>query len=722
MAIEETTTPPADATAPQAPGEQMDPAAAGLWLNRIKASEQVVTDLKEKWQENVRAYMGRVLKDRPKDHTVTVPLEFSYVELKKAQLAFQVPEVHLKPKKPGLEAALPIFQAAVNHELGADNANVITTIDECLTDTLLCSISGSKIGYTADIRTREVPEMEPVIDPMTGGPQLDPQTQQPAMQPKMTPQTTPDGFIQFDEMSGQPVMVPAMRTEEYVAHECYYWNRFPAEYLLLPVDFESSDFDKASWLGMKFRMDRTVAIKTFKLPPDFRGTVTRPRETLSSEEGPSRETTSLEQVEGYEIWYQTEVFEPEKQALSGHYTKIVFIEGHNQPVEWQPSPYQWVGEDGKLKGMEGNPIHPLTLRFLPGSAYPISDVGISRPISEELSIGRSQMIRFRDKAMPLRWVNREGLDAETKTKIERGDVMSTIPVDGDGNTLIGVAALPQFPRENFDFDQICRKDYELAWSMGRNQAGVVEDEGKTATEVRTAQGAADVRLDKERTRVLTWFTKGASKFASLLQQFKDDPGYAEISGPDGVKQLQAWNRQQVQGEFAFTAKPDSALRIDMDVERRQRLALYNLLGKDPNVNRVEILKSLVTMHNLDPAKIVVETKPEEPKPEPPKLSVAIRGDDMNPLSPQFPIMLALLAQGGVQIPPEAVQNAMMLAQLVQASQMMAAPAPGPGQASPGRPNGAPRAALSPSPEHPGAVPQAEPLNKHALRDSVGKLN
>lgn len=707
---------------PEAAGPEMDEATAGQWLNRIKASEQVVTDLKQEWQENVRAYMNRRLKDRPKEHTANVPLEFSYVELKKAQLAFQVPEVHLKPKLPGLEGALPVYQAAVNHELGPENANVIVTIDECLTDTLLCCIGFSKIGYSADIRQRQVPVMEPVLDPMTDGPQMDPQTQQPAMQPKMTPVTTPDGFIQFDPATGQPAMQPAMRTEDYVAHEEYFWDRFPAENGLLPADFEVSDFDKASWLGMKFRLDRNLAIKQFKLPPDFKGTVTQPRETLSSEEGPTRHTTSLEQVEGYEIWYKTAVFEPDSDALPEQYSKIVFIEGHNQPVEHMRSPYQWIGEDGKLKGMEGNPIHPLTLRFLPGSGYPMGDVTISRPISEELNTGRTQMLRFRDLAMPMRWVNREGLDLETKEKIERGTTMSTIPVDGDGKALIGVVALPQFPRENFEFDDRARGDYELAWSMGRNQAGVTEDEGKTATEVRVAQGAADVRLDKERTRVLNWFTRGAAKFGSLLQQFKDDAGFAEIAGPDGVKQLQAWNRQQIQGEFAFTAKPDSALRIDQDVERRQRLALYNLLGRDPNVNRVEILKSVVAMHNLDPGKIVVESKPEEPKPEPPKLSVAIRGDDMNPLSPQFPIMLALLAQGGVQIPPEAVQNAMMLAQLVQAQMPMAAPAPGPGQTSPGRPNGASRAALQPSPEHPGSVPQAEPLNKHSLRDTVGKLN
>src|SRR5689334_11640394 len=111
-------TPPAmpPPAAPAAPVQATPAAATGLtlteeqiaqWKQRLDASKRVLDDRREKsWKKNVTAYMGRVLDKLPKDHTVNVPLEFAFVESKKAQLAFQVPEVHLAPQLPGLEAAV----------------------------------------------------------------------------------------------------------------------------------------------------------------------------------------------------------------------------------------------------------------------------------------------------------------------------------------------------------------------------------------------------------------------------------------------------------------------------------------------------------------------------------------------------------------------------------------------------------------------------------------
>jgi hypothetical protein len=342
--------------------------------------------------------------------------------------------------------------------------------------------------------------------------------------------------------------------------------------------------------------------------------------------------------------------------------------------------------------MEGFPIHPLTLRFLPGSAYPVSDVGIARPISEEISLGRTQMIQFRDRALPQRWFDRTNLTPEIVAKLERGELMGNIGVDGNGKELIGVIALPMFPRDNFEFNEIGNKDLRDTWAI---RPATVETEGRTATEVRDASAVSDVRLDKERTKFLRWFTTGAAKFASLLQQFKDDAAYVEIVGPDGQKALQAWDRKAVQGEFVFTAKPDSALRLDADVERRQAANLYNLIGRDPNVRRTELLKALLTKHNLDPEKIVVETPPAEPKPEPPKISLALKGEDL--MNPQ---VLGILAQLGIEIMPPI-------------DPMTGQPVPKPPQAP--AQAGAPGAAQPVQQPHPGAVPTAEAINRHQMR-------
>jgi hypothetical protein len=673
----------------------------GEWMNRIKASESVVDQLKVGWQKNVRAYMGKVLDVVPRDHAVNVPLEYSYVEQKKSQLVFQVPEVHLKPKNPASAGAVPTFQAAVNHELGAENADAPTLIDEMATDVLLCGIAASKIGYVAEIRTRKVPVMAPP-DPLTGVPPTDPETGQPMQAQK--PITTPDGMLQFGP-DGKPVTEPAFKDEQYVAHEEYFWNEFPTEDLLLPVDFVGSNFDRSAWLGMKFRMDFSQAKKELKLPDDFAATIQTPRETLSSDERPARDGGNLKEVEGYEIWLKAAVFAPEDNPLPKQLKRLVIIKGHNTPVLYENSPYQWIGDgqegrpnDGKLHGMEGFPIHPLTLRFLPGSAYPVSDVGIARPLSEEISLGRTQMVQFRDRALPMQWFDRTQLTPEIVAKLERGEIMARIGLDGPGTDKIGVIALPMFPRDNYQFNEIGEKDLRDTWAI---RPATVETEGRTATEVRDATAVSDVRLDKERTRFLRWFTTGAAKFASLLQQFKDDAAFVEIVGPDGQKALQAWDRKAIQGEFVFTAKPDSALRLDADVERRQAANLYNLIGRDPNVRRTELLKALLTKHNMDPEKIVVETPPVEPKPEPPKISLALKGEDL--MNPQ---VLGILAQLGIEIMPPI-------------DPMTGQPVPKPPQPSQA---GAPGSAPPVQAPHPGAVPQAEQINKHQMRGGAPTVN
>lgn len=684
----------------EAPDSRRDEELVGEWMNRIKASEDVVERRVVVWKKNVRAYMNESLDAEPEDHVVKVPLEYSYVEQKKSQLVFQVPEVHLKPKNPTSAPAVPVFQAAVNHELGEENADAPTLIDEVATDVLLCGIAASKIGYVADIRMRKVPVMEPAPpDPMTRQPPIDPETQQPQMVQAQRPVTSPDGMMQFGP-DGQPVTEPAFKDEPYVADESYFWEEFPTEDLLLPVDFVGSRFDRAAWLGMKFEMDFAQAKKAYGLSDDFAATIQTPRETLSTDRQ-SREGGALKQVEGYEIWYKAAVFAPDEDPLPKQIKQLVLIKGHNTPVKHENSPYQWLGDgeegrpnDGKLHGMEGYPIHPLTLRFLPGSGYPVSDVGIARPISEEISWGRTQMVQFRNRAMPMRWYNREILTKETLAKLEKGEMMSNIGIDGNGNEQIGIVALQQFPRDNYQFNEIGEKDLRDTWAI---RPATVETEGRTATEVRDATAVSDVRLDKERTKFLRWFTSGAAKFASLLQQFKDDAAYVEIVGADGQKALQAWDRKAVQGEFVFTAKPDSALRLDADVERRQAANLYNLIGRDPNVRRTELLKALLTKHGLDPDKIVVETPPAEPKPEPPKISLALKGEDL--VNPQ---VLGILAQLGIEIMPQTDPMTGQPVPKPQAPQQAGAP-------------GAPGAAQPMQQPHPGAVPQAEPINKHQMR-------
>lgn len=642
----------------------MDEKTFGQWKLRIAASKDVAKQKRDEWKKYVRAYMARYLGVEPTEHTVCVPLEYAYVQFKAAALAFQVPEVHLKPKNPQSAPAVPVFQAGLNHELGPENADVKACLDQCLIDALTCGIAASVIGYTPHIRTRQVPVLQDQIDPMTG-------------QPTRVPV--------IDPMTGQP----QTQDEEFIAAEEYFWDQLPPEDLLMPAEFVGVKFDRAGFLARRFDTPFDQAAEQWGVTEDTVTIITEPPETLSSDTQPSRDTASSKRVRGYEIWYHANVYDVASGALPGQLRKLVILDGFDDgPVEHKDSPYQWIGQDGKLKGMEGSPIHILTLRFLPGAAYPMSDVEMGLPMSQEISTFRTQMMQRRDREIPFRAYNRERMDPETLEKVKTGKIGDNIGCDGPPNEIFGVIGAPTRNRESFEAGDVTKKDFDQTWAMGN--VGVVEPEARTATEVNKASGATEVRLDNERTWVLRWLVKGASKFAALLQRFMDEQRFVEIAGPDGLPALQAWNRESVQGEFVFSARPDSALRLDADVARRQALNLYNQLGKDPNVRRTELLRSVLTTYGLDHSKIVVETPPpQEPKPEPPKISFAFKGEDLG--NPQ---VLGILAQFGVEVMPP-----------IDPVTGQPVPKPQPPQ-QPGAQQQQP---------HPGAMPRMEPINQHALR-------
>jgi hypothetical protein len=342
-------------------------------------------------------------------------------------------------------------------------------------------------------------------------------------------------------------------------------------------------------------------------------------------------------------------------------------------------------------------------------------VQAGRPASEEVSLGRSQMVNFRERVMPVTGIDRNRASPEIQQKLLANadfKIGAVIGTDGPPAEIITPISVAQFPRDNFKFDEVARGDFELAWSMGARQAGQdVPGEPITAEEVRSSQAATDTRLAREQTRVLKWWTKYAEKFGALLQMFKDDPGYAEIIGDDGVKALQPWNRKggdgiaSIAGDFLYSARPDSALRLDAAADRAQKTQLYTQLGNDPNVNRVELLKAVLLSYSLDPEKIVVEQLPEK-GPEPPRISWSFKGEDLQVVDPKtgqpntaFPLVLSIAQQGGIQIPPEAIQNAMMIAQQLMQSAAALGPQP----------------VMSPGPQtaHPGATTPIQPLDKHA---------
>lgn len=641
--------------------------ARAQWQERIEAGEKYIERHTKTWKERQAAYAGQPLRDVPSVPAAIINKDLPRTKQKSAQLFYQLPEIHAKPKRPEFRMAAPVHAAVINHKLSYE-IKAHYMVDEVLTDVVAVSgIGVSKVGYEAVTSDVDVP----VVDP-----------------------------YQAAELQAQGFEVPTEKVPVPI-YESYFWKRISPAKLLLPPEFVGTDFDEASWIGFKFRMTADAVKRTYRkdVPGEIEDESTVTDLALRSEEKVEKE------VECVEIWYKASLFDPkEKHPLKQR--RMVFVGDETTPVVHEDSPYQQFDEQGRfLTGMKRYPIRVLTLTTIPDEAIPPADTQIAAPLVGELQEGRTQMIRQRRLSQPLRWINVAAVEAETAEKVLNGEIQDVIPLNAPGDTALGEVARANYPRENFEFNRIVEQDLDEVWSLGSNQMGNDSPGEMSATESQIIQGNANVRLDYERAKVMRWFLQGAECLGDLIQLFADDQDYVEIVGPDRARQLVAWNRRTIAGEFVYSARTNSQLRLDVAQERLDTRNAYQLLANDPYVNRQKLVEKIAETHDLDATEFLVQPPPKQP--EPPNVSFRFSGDDLNPLNPSFPIVLQVLAAGGFQVPPEVIDQAK-----VQAAMMMA---------TGGTPN-VPTASPSPplQTEHGGPAQQAEPLSKHQLTRGDGR--
>lgn len=652
-----------------------------FWLGEVDRAERVSAGHHSTWQENLDYYTGTPLSDAPADY-VNVNVDFYETEQKSSQLFFETPELQFTPGA-GFDATLPgvvAFRKLINALIGPDYVDALTTVLDAIKDcTATAGFGPTVIGY------------------------------QPTMQPvDTTPQ--PGAILGLS----QSVPVPV--------HEAWFWDRIPSKKFLIPADFHSTEYDKAPWLGLRFRIPLREARRICDLPPEFEGTRTVDEQLLESGPSPAKDDATLAYVDGTLIWYKAYLFDDD-EIHPEIYRRHILIDGLDAYADkddpaWR-SPYQTKLPNGRLRGdsMIGNPIHVFTLRSVPDSAYVPSDAKMRRSLVKELCLFRTQMVQERDINRPKFAYDSTKFPPSAVKDIETAMTGSLIPLPADawaGATLAGFALLAQgsSPRQTYLANDYITRDIAKTSAIDSTGAGVDDGEGdETATKTAEIAKARNVRLDAERKRILRQYLKGIDKLAALALRFCTDPQrVAELIGPEAAMAYLKWRNTIVEmgdSRPKFTAKADSQIKLDAAVERKSWLNLYNFAAKDPLVNRAAILRKMFTLFGEDPMQFVANEQPEQ-KPDP-SLGYSFKGEDLNPLMPQFPIVLEVLAQCGVEISPQTIQEAQDGAQNQIATQLLMA------EMQPTTASGKP-AAAKPAP-HGGLPDKMGPLSKQSSEES-----
>lgn len=631
----------------------------------ITASERKRKELEPGWEKNVLAMQGdsdKVKVDSEFD-IVAVNKDWPRTKQKIAQLMYRVPKVQLRPRQEQFKAVVPLFQEVLNYYL-KDKVEAHHVMDEVLTDAINASGFGvSKIAYEASYIEKQIPKYDVATLAV----------ENPALAEAISAGIVPN----------PPVNVPQ------IVHEEYSWERISPKHFIWPTNFKKSNFDKAPWLGFEFRKPLSEAKRLGWVDDNFSAITTDFDEGLSdSKQSPVKGEENF--VKGWEIWYRAKLYDP-TVAHPKKLRRLVILEGVDQPVVHEDSPYQREvpAPDGstQLIGVTRFPIRVLTLTYISDRALPPSDSTISRPQVNELWRSRSQMILQRERSLPIRWYDTNRVDPDVQEQLNEGTWQGFVPMNGPADGAIGEIARAQYPRENFEFDNVANRDLDEAWMMGSAQIGARSASGTTAAEINTIQANINVRLDYERDKVLRFFCQGVEVLGQLLQLFHTNSEQIQVPGPDGQPQFVEWNNLAIAGDFVYEVEPDSSLRVDVVQDRADAVKLYQMTANDPNVNRVPLLEWVFRRHNLDPGKILVQQLPEA-KPEPPKINFSFKGEDLF-----NPIVLSILNQLGVQLDPNLVQATLLQQGVILAGKQGQSPA---------------------QTEHGGAAEQQEPLSKHQL--------
>lgn len=655
--------------------------------DQLQAAEEKITKYESRWKENVRQLTGTPLTITPTTDTIVIPLDHANVEQKKAQLYFRNPEVQLTAAA-GYEAqadAVQAFGALLNETLGPDGVDAEAMMDEMLTD-VLCPA-----GLGVTVLGMEL--AQDGVKPIQVG-------SRPATPEEL--RTLLPGAV----LGVQVPDVPIMAEVPNILHQEYFWSRLSPLAVRIPNRFHGTNFDRAPWLAYRFELDKTLAMRTWGLSEEEANTAGgEPRRLNEDEQVSGRDT---EVVYGYCVSYKASLFRPDVKHPQEIW-RLILIKGSERILR-HDRPFQRYAPDGRtLIGLMGHFIHVYTPRYISDSAFPPSDVSMSRHQVDELSKGRSQMMQQRDRARPMRQMNISLVDPQQAEKIKRGEYQEIIFTTSN-EPIVQEVAHATYPRENFEFNRIAKDSISESWALGDTQRGIPEQTRRTATEIAVRRQGSNVRLNRERRRLAKWYAKGAQKLAGLLQLFEDERTTVQILGEEGLSKLVAWDLKALPVRFVCTVKPDSMQPDDAEEDFRQALQLYQLTANDPNVNRVEVLKTLFRKANHDPSKIVVAELPEK-KPESPKVSLTVKGEDLNPTAPQFPIVQGILTASGMPIDP---QNIALGIALATKQQMLGgAVNEAGGQLTPGSPPA--------DTAHGGAVQEQEPLSKHAA-DQTGKLD
>lgn len=641
----------------------------GEFRSRIDICKIYRRKLIPNWTTSIDYRRGKPFTSQTDEDQVAVNLDWSMTKAKQAQLFSQVPEIRLVHGNQTLPKSAPWasnFQVRLND--GLIEAGIESAMDECLPDCInAAGIGAILVSYEALTENRDVPSM----DMSTLPPEVHAQV------------------LQTGKLDGEDI---PMESIPHPVDQRYVVQRISPADLLWPINFTGANFDNATWIGRSGRITWTEAMNRFGLSSSEKDSVLGEDRTTMDKltHDVERDKTNGDDMVGFdEIWYKEFQYDETAKSFSTIH-HLVFVGGKEDPVVDAPWEGQKVGPDGMVVGAQKFPMRILTLTYITDESIPPSDSAIGRPQVNEINKARTQMIKQRERSLPVRWFDVNRIDPAIQQGLMRGTWQAMIPVQGEGSRVIGEVARATMPQENFLFDKVAKTDLDNEWGVGFNQS---KDENKDKKDESAPNMNAQV--GRERAKVASFVVGIAEVLGGLMCLYEDPGAFGDGFDPSLSKVLK------------YSILADSTVLLEAGQRLARLNSFVNTYAKSGWVNLEPVLQEIATLAGLDPATVIRAPMPKPPVE--PNISLRLTGvEDL-----LTPMALAFMIKSGQAPSADNIEQAKTLIQ-----QSVVPPQPPPGVDPSGMPSplgappmgqGAPLLGPLGAPPPPGAPPPGAPI-------------
>jgi hypothetical protein len=588
---------------------------------RIDACKSYKRKLIPNWTQSIDMRRGKPFASQPDEDTIAVNLDWSMTKSKVAALFSQIPKIRLSHPPQTLQAGpwVTAYEAKINDILV--ESGIEAAMDESLPDCVnAAGIGASLVSYEAITEDKEVPAIDMATLP-----------------PEMQASVLSSGMFEGQQMP--------METVPSVVDRRYLVQRLSPADLLWPVNFTSANFDNAPWLGRSGRVTWSQGVQQWKLKEEDKAKIVGEERQVQDKltNDIEKDKAGCDEMVSFDELFYKEFHYDEMAKSYSTIHHMVYVNGIETPVVDESWKGQKVGEDGKIVGAIKLPIRILTLTYVTDETIPPSDSAIGRPQVNEINKSRTQMIRQRERSIPVRWFDVNRVDPTIQQGLMKGTWQNMIPVQGEGTRVIGEVARATMSQENFAFDKIAKADLNEAWTVGPNQQGSGQGVD-TASEAEVIQSNFQTKVGRERAKVAAYFVGIAEVLGGLIALYEDPAAFGEGFDPGICRSL------------SFSILADSTVLVDATQRLKRLDDFMNKYGQSGWVDLESVLKEIATLVGLDAN---VSIKAPEPKPPvEPNISLRLTGaeDMMNPL------MLAFMLKSGQAPPPELIEKAKQLIQ------------------------------------------------------------